>query len=119
MSIDRLMRLEPATRAGMVKPGDPTPWGPAQHVERLADGIELVETASHGGIKLSAVRLGAMPAAARTSDGWYEEDCEACWPLSRFRAEIGLDADPRNRETVDVTLNHYMHDFSRCRMAGH
>ena len=117
MSIDRLLRLKPVERAGMVKPGDPTPWGPAQHVERLADGIELVSTPSHGGIKLSAPRLGAMPPTARTDDGWYEEDCEACWPLRAFATDCGL--SDKNREGVDVILSHYKHDFSRCRMAGH
>ena len=32
-----------------VRPGDSSPWGKIQNVEVIADGIELVDTASHGG----------------------------------------------------------------------
>lgn len=60
-----------------------SPWGAVQHITQLAEGIVMVSTASHGGIKLSAERYAAMPAAFRetgySKGGWYEEDCD--WAL--------------------------------------
>lgn len=56
--------------------GSRTPWGPAQHPERVADGIVFVPTDGHGGYKLSPQRNAAIPAAYRNRNGWYEEDCE-------------------------------------------
>lgn len=53
-----------------------TPWGTAQNVFHLAEGVIEVETASHGGIKLDRKRNARMPEAFRRSGGWYEEDCE-------------------------------------------
>lgn len=56
-----------------------TPWGVAQDVETLAEGILNVGTASHGGIHLDKVRNEMMPESVRNANGWYEEDCE--WAL--------------------------------------
>jgi hypothetical protein len=68
-----------AYQAGMgnVSPGCRTPWGEAQNVEVIAPGIVDVDTASHGGVKLSPARNKLVPAALRQRSGWYEEDCEA------------------------------------------
>lgn len=94
--------------------GSPTPWGPAQSVEQLAPGIEEVVTAGHGGIRLSPERLAAMPADARTADGWYEEDCEAAWVLHRFADDVGL--PDQARSIVARTISRYG-TFERVRMA--
>ena len=40
--------------------------------------------------------LHRCPRRERSSDGWYEEDCEAAWPLRRFRNEV-LHAFPADR----------------------
>ena len=61
-----------------------SPWGSVQDRWTLAEGITRVETASHGGIKLSAARLAEMPEDERTVDGWYEEDAEATYVLRHF-----------------------------------
>ena len=58
------------------------PWGQAQSVKRIAEGIDFVETASHGGYRLSPAyqqRLSDLVPAFRTYAGgpWYEEDCDA------------------------------------------
>ena len=58
----------------------PTPWGPAQHVIPVADGIWQVDTAGHGGIKLSPERNRKVPTGVRQQSGWYEEDCE--WSIA-------------------------------------
>ena len=68
--------------------GHPSPWGPVQHAEDIADGIVSVHTASHGGLWLSQARLDLMDPSERSSDGWYEEDCEAAFPLRRFRDDV-------------------------------
>jgi hypothetical protein len=54
-----------------------SPWGSIQHVSIVADGIWFVETAGHGGFKLSRKRQAEMPVALRRKGAWYEEDCEA------------------------------------------
>ncbi|WP_018185993.1 hypothetical protein [Microbacterium sp. 77mftsu3.1] len=54
--------------------GARTPWGPAQHASREADGIVFVPTAGHGGYKLSKERNAAIPPAYRNASGWYDED---------------------------------------------
>jgi len=73
---------------------DPSPWGAVDHVERLADGIHKVSTASHGGIWLSPERAADMPAWTRKIKAyapkpqWWEEDCEAAIPLLVFNSEM-------------------------------
>ena len=54
--------------------GARTPWGPAQHEERVADGIVFVPTETHGGYKLSPERNASIPPAFRNGSGWYDED---------------------------------------------
>lgn len=59
-----------------------TPWGKADHVRKIADGITLVTTPSHGGFHIAKRREREIPAAARSNrfnpgTPWYEEDCEA------------------------------------------
>ncbi len=68
--------------------GQYSPWGAIYNIELLADGIVFVHTPSHGGIWLSESRLAQMPPGECSSDGWYEEDCEAAFPLRRFRDEV-------------------------------
>ena len=76
--------------------GEHSPWGVIEAVQPLADGIVSVHTPCHGGIWLSKARLAQISAEERSSDGWYEEDCEAAWPLRRFRNEV-LHAFPADR----------------------
>lgn len=53
-----------------------SPWGAIQHAKQVAEGIELVSTAGHGGFKLDRRRNAKMPEVFRRPGGWYEEDCE-------------------------------------------
>lgn len=53
-----------------------SPWGAIQHAKQIAEGIDLVSTASHGGFKLDRRRNAQMPEVFRRKGGWYEEDCE-------------------------------------------
>ena len=64
-----------------------TPWGIADNVEHIADGIQFVTTPSHGGFRLSAVRNAHVPGIVQdhtfrglgliANGSWYEEDCDA------------------------------------------
>ena len=56
-----------------------TPWGPPQDVVALAEGVVRIETASHGGLKLSQERWDSLPPAVQETlltPAYAEEDCE-------------------------------------------
>ena len=53
-----------------------TPWGDAQDVIDVAEGIKWVSTASHGGYKLDRKRNAQVNEVWRQAGGWYEEDCD-------------------------------------------
>ena len=56
-----------------------TPWGPPQDVVALAEGVVRIETASHGGLKLSRERWDSLPPAVQETlltPAYAEEDCE-------------------------------------------
>jgi hypothetical protein len=89
-----------------MREGQSSPWGSIQHVERLAPGVWSASTAGHGGIKLSPARNKAIPAAARTSDGWYEEDCQ--WAIPAYiHADIAAAIVPGRPDIIAATLKQY------------
>ena len=68
-----------------------TPWGRADHVERIGDqGILQVSTPSHGGIFVPSELLAQMPAELQGSNSysgqgnWFEEDIEWTIPVLAF-----------------------------------
>jgi hypothetical protein len=68
-----------------------TPWGRADHIEKLAEGIWVVGTPSHGGIKLSRARNAKVPAPFRCAGGWYEEDCD--WAIAALAHPEAFERD--------------------------
>jgi hypothetical protein len=70
------------------------PWGSVQDVYVIADGIEFISTASHGGFRLSDERVAQLPSCMRENgspyhDGgakFWEEDCEAAFVVLAFPA---------------------------------
>ena len=78
--------------------GDPTPWGAADNVCRLADGVWLVSTPSHGRLYLQGPAKEAVPAAIRDTltNGaeWAEEDLEIVLMLAALHQQgrVGEDA---------------------------
>lgn len=62
-------------------PGDQSPWGKIQMTRPVAEGVTFVSCAGHGGCHLTPDALARMPERARSTDGWYEEDCEALLPV--------------------------------------
>lgn len=79
-----------------------TPWGPAQSIDKIADGILCVSTASHGGIILSPERNAKVPDYMRDRDGHYEEDCEYAIPFVVFEAEIRAWAKANGDRIMDA-----------------
>lgn len=77
-----------------------TPWGVADHIEEIIEGIQSVSTAGHGGIKLDASRNRRMPPYMRKPGGWYEEDCDWCLPFVVFEAEILAGGDEWSRRQI-------------------
>lgn len=66
-----------------------TPWGKAEEINEIADGIVSYSTASHGGYFLATSRNSKVPLCLKKStfgqlglDGWYEEDCD--WAIVVF-----------------------------------
>lgn len=67
-----------------------TPWGASQTIERVADGIRFISTASHGGYHLSPERWAVLQAEfpafhSWAGPQWLEEDCDCAlvvltWP---------------------------------------
>lgn len=92
-----------------------SPWGAVQHITQLAEGIVMIDTASHGGIKVSDDLLAKMPEALRrtpySGGGWFEEDCDwafvaVCFP-DAFKAEHVEMA----RKTIAMTYPNRMADI--------
>jgi hypothetical protein len=72
------LRLEEIPSHGM-----PTPWGPAQHSDKLAQGVYNVSTSSHGGILVgqAVARERMTERAQEIGEPFgrflaFEEDCD-------------------------------------------
>jgi hypothetical protein len=68
-----------------------TPWGIADHVEYIAEGIYSVSTPSHGGIMLDHDRADMIPDDIEPFSGdrrFWEEDSDWCVPYLVFRADM-------------------------------
>lgn len=64
------------------KVGEMTPWGVAQTIEPIVEGIVFVSTPSHGGLWLGPERVAALPAGYQPftcpeTRQWAEEDIDA------------------------------------------
>ncbi|GGG86661.1 DUF7007 domain-containing protein [Edaphobacter dinghuensis] len=53
-----------------------TPWGQAEHIKQLTEGIFEVSTAGHGGIRVFPEPNQRIPDYMRADSGWYEQDVE-------------------------------------------
>lgn len=98
----------------MVAPmvSSPTPWGYADEVDEVAEGIWFVSTMTHGGFWLDAQRNALVPAEIKAETywqrgeaGWYEEDCDWAIVCLIFRPEfevwtqrLGKNRDRSNTE---------------------
>lgn len=90
----RHSRFSNPVRGGV---GSGSPWGRIEHIERIAAGVDVVHTASHGGLRLSHEVTDRLPSDVLHSfyhgPGWAEEDCEAGIVL----VLLGLARDERDK----------------------
>jgi len=84
-----------------------TPWGLSQDREIVAEGLEFVSTASHGGINVSQERNKQIPDNMKNQtfnqlgeSGWYEEDCDWCIPVIVFNQEFSIWANSKGWDGV-------------------
>jgi hypothetical protein len=83
-----------------------TPWGVADTVKPIADGIVFYATPSHGGFCLSPERMQAMPEQLRacsfTGDNWFEEDCSWCAVVLAFPEHFPVEDQKVAQMTYDL-----------------
>ena len=88
-----------------------SPWGEVQDIDPIADGIEFLFTAGHGGMKLSDERAKAVKAKFPNFTTWvgdchyYEEDSDVAVVVATFpecfspeavkQAENAINADKK------------------------
>jgi len=70
-----------------------TPWGEADSVHKVTDGIIFYHTPRHGGYLITDARREEMPEALRefqtfAGGNWYEEDCDAGLIVLAFPAHF-------------------------------
>jgi hypothetical protein len=102
--------------------GDNTPWGAADHVDTIAEGITHVTTPSHGGIHLSPDRNALVPEymkrdgafASQRRAGWYEEDCDWCIPAIIFEHEFRAHAGFSGRDWIAAARETFKHWHARA-----
>ena len=71
-----------------------SPWGTPDYVKQLAPGVLLVQTPSHGGLRIYKRQWEQIPEEVRATfydAQWAEEDCETVIALTLLG--IGTDAD--------------------------
>lgn len=85
-----------------------TPWGRAQHVTELGQGIKGVDTPGHGGIYVPDELLPRISEAGRRhakrwsrSENWYEEDCSWAYVALAFPDLFDADNLARARKTLE------------------
>ena len=105
------------TTKQIVREGMRTPWGEADGVEIVTEGIGWVHTPGHGGVKLSPALNSRMPEYMRQRGGWYEEDCE--WSkvyvaLAALLRAVGTDRiDSDCASAVNTLRSYYPDEYER------
>lgn len=84
----------PKTMIDRFQPTRNTPWGRSDSQKELADGIWMVTTPSHGGVKLSPERQAQMPdymartqrRRSPTSQNRARKVIENAWHIEAFKS---------------------------------
>lgn len=113
-----------------------TPWGATRDYREIGQGITLVSTASHGGLKLSQDAWDKLPEPVQkcmflhrgsggkpSLEGWAEEDCDMSIVLAILLPYVNLEnlISEKNHEeasaevikTAHLIANHFK-DYSPC-----
>lgn len=88
-----------------IEPGDETPWGPAETVRQIAEGIYSITTESHGGIYVNdshakQISEELVSLTWLQSSNWFEEDSDWCIPYKVFEDEILEGTDERAKRCI-------------------
>lgn len=83
-----------------------SPWGKVQSAELLQDGVWVVDTPGHGGVKCDRKANAKIPAVFRKPGGWYEEDCDVAIPM----LFLNLYRDSEQADRCKNTLRDYYPD---------
>ena len=90
-----------------------TPWGRAQTVSVVMDGIKFYSTAGHGGLRVCTKLQKNIPEVLRHSGGWYEEDCAYAIPfyfnfdaIKAYSLENKMDGYS-SHDTVEKVAEHF------------
>lgn len=82
-----------------------TPWGMADSVDQIGEGIVFVSTPSHGGYFVPPALNATIPATVKAltfnrlgESGWYEEDCDAALVPVYFPNWFGKSARERAQD---------------------
>ena len=96
----------------MLREGMNSPWGSIQQVFEIAEGIQQVSTAGHGGWKVYHKYNRLIPKEIRRKEGWYEEDCEVYIPAYYLYNIKGVgDSLGRSQEFFRIRMNTW---FDQC-----
>jgi len=86
--------------------GSSSTWGKIQSVKPIAEGIDWITTASHGGFVVSPARLEQMPENLRkcsfTQDNNFEEDCSWCAVVIAFPNHFPVNILQNARECYEA-----------------
>ena len=89
-----------------------TPWGPAQEVKHVGEGVTWYSTASHGGFHVDAERMKQMPSRFRefkpwAGRGWYEEDADWAVVCLSFPELFSEKDRAAATETLEIVSREY------------
>lgn len=91
-----------------------TPWGVADEVEQVAEGIICVATPGHGGFHLDDIRNAAIPAPLRNADGWYEEDCESAIVALTYPDDVWIFEEDAHRIVAEYWPKGYAKVYGKA-----
>lgn len=92
-----------------------TPWGTVQHETKLADGITIVSTASHGGIVLSSARAKKVAHIKNflNDPRFWEEDCDWAIPYVVFKDEINEPNKDRHLKSAYESIKYWNPELAK------
>lgn len=91
-----------------------SPWGEVQDSIHIADGIDCVKTAGHGGFKLSPERHATIkqkfPLFETFAGGaWYEEDCDVTVVVVTFPEYFDASAVAEAKRIINRDKGYFKH----------
>jgi len=95
-----------------------TPWGRADTVEQIAEGMWFCSTPSHGGVALDFNHAERVPNDIVPFTGdrrFWEEDCDWVIPLALFRDEL----PPSKRNDIALIMRCLEHHPIEAQQAIH